>query len=137
MQDTARAAGRPGQQGNATRRSSRRMRPVRWAMGLPLAMAAGAALATPPSQCARLPDDAARLACYDAVFRLGPQPAPGVMPAAAAAPAPVGASPEAPPAAALPGVPPERQPLDPAEAPPAATLFDKAWELTPAEKRGT
>lgn len=138
MQDTARAAQGPGQRGDATRRTSRRMCPVRWTMGLPLAMAAGAALATPPSQCARLPDDAARLACYDAVFRLGPQPAPGVMPAAAAAPAPVGASgPDAPPAVALPGVPPERQPLDLAEAPPAATLLDKAWELTPSEKRGT
>lgn len=90
------------------------------------------------SRCARLPDDAARLACYDGLFRPGPVLPPGVVPPAPDGPAEgarAGAEPER--AEALPGLPPERQPLDPAQAPPAATLLDKAWELTPEEKRGT
>lgn len=113
-----------------------------WAAWLAaLALPAGMAHAREPgdaARCARLPDDAARLACYDTLFRPGPVLPPGVMAPGPAAVSDGRAEGEASePAAALPGVPPERQPLDPAQVPPAATLLEKAWELTPEEKRGT
>jgi len=67
--------------------------------------------------CAREAEDARRLACYDRLFR-------------DATPATIAAPPEAAAAAAAPE--PERT-----EALLVSTLFTKAWELTPAAKRGT
>jgi phospholipase A1 len=77
------------------------------------------------ADCASEADDARRLACYDQLFRKPPatswdQPA---APDAAVAPPPAAAS--APP------------PVERTEALLVSTLFTKAWELTPATKRGT
>ncbi|MGE5450717.1 MAG: phospholipase A [Acidobacteriota bacterium] len=71
-------------------------------------MVSGAAIATPqPDQCAKIPDDASRLTCYDNALRTDPSP---VIDSNV-------------------GVEDTTMP--------ASSWLDKAWELTPADKRGT
>ena len=71
-----------------------------------------------PAACAREPDDARRLACYDRLFR-APETA-------------------APPANRQPAAtPPANAAAEPAGTGTVASVLSKAWELTPADKRGT
>ena len=95
-------------------------------LGLAALLLAPAALAQGAAECAREPEAATRLACYDRLFREVPSPAapnaaPEGAPTTVAAPAPAAA-------AAAPSV---------GELSPASESFTKAWELTPETKRGT
>lgn len=94
-----------------------------------LALCASGAGAQTVADCVSEPDGARRLACYDQLFRER-RPAPGsVAPTQAAAPAP----PQAPDAT----IAQERPSDERTETLLVSTLFGKAWELTPATKRGT
>jgi phospholipase A1/A2 len=100
---------------NALRRAS---------LGLVAFALAPAAFAQTAAECARKPDDPARLACYDRIFRDAQRPATQAAPATTPAP---GAAASAPRTA---GSEPSPDPL-------ASTLLTKTWELTPETKRGT
>jgi phospholipase A1 len=94
-----------------------------------MALAAPGAGAQAVAECVSEPDTTRRLACYDRLFRDG-QAAPGNLPAAAT---PTPTTPTATTAPAGGDVPAGDRP----EALLVSTLFTRAWELTPATKRGT
>jgi len=76
---------------------------------------APSAFAQAVTQCVREPDDTARLACYDRLFR-GARPPPSALPPAAA---------------------PTAGETEGSRALSASSLLTKTWELTPQTKRGT
>lgn len=101
-------------------------RSATWQWGAAVCLGAGVAGAAAQAlpDCVHEDDDARRLACYDRLFRAAGAAVPAVP--AASAPAPGTAlAPVTPPAAPA------------SETAPVATVFDKAWELSPATKRGT
>ena len=88
-----------------------------------LAVVAPCAGAQALADCVSETDSGRRLACYDRLFRSAGVPPGGSAPAATAA-APAASE-------------PTKKPAEPWDSPLVSTLFNKAWELTPATKRGT